>query len=71
MRLPGKADLFLAIGSSLVVYPAAAFPLLASESGARLVILNRDPTPLDAHADLFVRADIGDTLEPYGSRPGR
>ena len=66
-----KADLFLAIGSSLVVYPAAAFPLLASKSGARLVILNREPTPLDAHAELFVRADIGDTLEPYSSWPGR
>ncbi|WP_132806351.1 SIR2 family NAD-dependent protein deacylase [Tepidamorphus gemmatus] len=57
-------DLFLVIGSSLVVYPAAAIPLIARRHGARLVILNREPTDLDAHADLVVNADIGDTLEP-------
>ena len=55
-------DLFLAIGSSLVVQPAASFPLLAKRAGARLAILNRDPTPLDAVADLVVRADIGAVL---------
>ena len=62
-------DLFLAIGSSLVVYPAAAFPRLAKEGGARLVIINRDPTPLDAHADLIVRTDIGATLETFAFWP--
>lgn len=55
-------DIFLAIGSSLVVRPAAQLPLLAKESGATLVIVNREPTPLDASADLVVRADAGDTL---------
>lgn len=55
-------DLFLAIGSSLVVYPAASFPIGAKRNGARLVILNRDPTPLDDYADLVVNAEIGPTL---------
>jgi NAD-dependent deacetylase len=55
-------DLFMAIGSSLVVYPAAGFPELARRSGARLVILNRDPTPLDSLADLVLNSEIGPTL---------
>ena len=45
-------DLFLAIGSSLVVYPAAGFPVLAKQNGARLVIINRESTNLDGLADL-------------------
>ena len=56
------ADLFIAIGSSLVVYPAAGFPLLAKKRGAPLVILNRDPTDLDEVADLVLNREIGDTL---------
>ena len=60
-----KADLFLAIGSSLVVYPAAAFPAFAKECGAELVIINGEPTPLDSHADLCVRGDIGEILTPF------
>jgi len=55
-------DLFLAIGSSLVVYPAAGFPVLAKRNNAKLVIINRDPTSLDAHADLVLNTEIGDTL---------
>ncbi len=55
-------DLFLAIGSSLVVYPAAGFPRLAKRNGARLVIINRDPTPLDEIADLVLHSEIGPTL---------
>jgi NAD-dependent deacetylase len=55
-------DLFLAIGSSLVVYPAAAFPVIAAENGAQLVILNREPTDLDPIADLVIHAEIGPTL---------
>jgi NAD-dependent deacetylase len=55
-------DLFLATGSSLVVYPAAGFPALAKRAGARLVILNREPTDLDPIADLVVHAEIGPTL---------
>lgn len=55
-------DLFLAIGSSLVVYPAAGFPVLAKRNGARLVILNRDPTDQDEEADLVLHREIGPTL---------
>ena len=63
--LCSACDLFLAIGSSLVVWPAAGFPLLAKRSGARLVVLNRDPTDFDDMADLVIRADIGQTLKPF------
>jgi len=55
-------DLFIAIGSSLVVYPAAAFPELAKRSGAQLVIINREPTGLDGIADLVLNRPIGETL---------
>lgn len=57
-------DLFLAIGSSLQVYPAAGFPILAKRNGATLVILNREPTPLDEIADLVIHDEIGPTLAP-------
>ena len=57
-------DLILTIGSSLVVYPAAEFPALAKQNGARLVILNRDPTELDRMADLVLNREIGPTLAP-------
>ncbi len=56
------ADLFITIGSSLVVYPAAGFPELAVRNGARLVILNREPTGLDPLADLVLHREIGETL---------
>ena len=52
-------DLFLVLGSSLVVYPAAGFPLLAKQNGARLVIVNREPTEQDAVADLVLHDEIG------------
>jgi NAD-dependent deacetylase len=57
-----RADLLIAIGSSLVVYPAAEIPLIAKRQGADLVILNREPTPLDDYADLVLLREIGDTL---------
>jgi NAD-dependent deacetylase len=56
------ADLFIVVGSSLVVYPAAGFPELAKRRGARLAILNRDPTPLDGIADFVLHSAIGETL---------
>ena len=56
------ADLFIVAGSSLVVYPAAAFPELAKHSRATLVIINREPTGLDAIADLVLNRSIGETL---------
>jgi NAD-dependent deacetylase len=55
-------DLFVVIGSSLVVYPAAGFPELANQIGARLVILNREETPLDSMADLVLHREIGESL---------
>ncbi|MBI1179905.1 MAG: NAD-dependent deacetylase [Alphaproteobacteria bacterium] len=55
-------DLFLSVGSSLVVYPAAGFPMMAREAGAGLVILNRDPTDLDGLADLVINDEIGPAL---------
>ena len=56
------ADLFIAIGSSLVVYPAAGFPELAKRNGSRLVILNLQETGLDGLADLVLHRPIGETL---------
>jgi NAD-dependent deacetylase len=64
-RLVRQCDLFLAIGSSLVVWPAAGFPLMAKRHGAVLVIVNREPTELDDDADLVVRDDIGDVFAPF------
>ena len=55
-------DLMVVAGSSLVVYPAAAFPETAKVLGAQLAILNREPTPLDPIADLLVHGEIGPTL---------
>ena len=57
-----ECDLMLAIGSSLVVYPAADIPLMAKQAGAGLVILNREPTPLDDYADMVLNREIGETL---------
>lgn len=62
-----NCDLFIAIGSSLVVWPAAGFPLMAKRNGAALVIINRDPTEFDEFADLVIRDDIGETLSPFVS----
>ena len=56
-------DLFLVLGSSLVVYPAAAFPLLAKRRGAHLVIVNREPTEQDEYADLVIHDAIGKVMQ--------
>jgi NAD-dependent deacetylase len=60
-----QCELFVAIGSSLVVWPAAGFPLMAKRNGAALVIINRDATEFDSIADLVARNDIGDVLAPF------
>ncbi|MCC6920935.1 MAG: Sir2 family NAD-dependent protein deacetylase [Alphaproteobacteria bacterium] len=57
-----ECDLMLAVGSSLVVYPAAGIPIAAKRNGARLVILNREETELDSLADLVINAEIGPVL---------
>ena len=56
------AELLLALGSSLVVTPAADLPRIAKDSGAKLVIINRDPTPLDSIADVVINDSIGKAL---------
>lgn len=57
-----SCDLFLVLGSSLVVYPAAGFPLMAKQNGAKLAILNREPTELDSYADLVLHDEIGPVM---------
>jgi len=57
-----STDLVLALGSSLVVEPAASIPLQAKNNGARLIIVNHAETPLDGLADIVVRQSIGATL---------
>jgi NAD-dependent deacetylase len=64
-ELTESCDLFLAIGSSLVVWPAAGFPLAAKRNGARLVIINRDETEFDDIADLVLHDDIGAALASF------
>lgn len=69
--LAAMADLFLVLGSSLLVRPAASLPLVAMRSGAMLVIVNRDATPLDDEAHLVVHRRIGevfDSLCPHNVR---
>ncbi len=62
IELSRTCDFFLALGSALVVEPAASLPRLARQSGARLVIINRDPPDQDTAADLVLHASIGETL---------
>jgi len=55
-------DLFLVLGSSLVVYPAAGFPVMAKRNGAKLAIVNREPTEIDPYADLVLHDEIGPVM---------
>lgn len=59
-RWAGESQLFITLGSSLVVHPAASLPQMARDRGAKLVIVNRDPTPLDCIANLIVNAPLGE-----------
>ena len=61
-RAAETSDVFIAIGTSLTVYPVAYLPLIAREAGARVVILNDAPTPLDERADLVLNGRIGELL---------
>ena len=65
-QLSVDADVYLAMGSSLVVEPAASLPRNAKSHGARLVIINRDPTPLDHLADAVINESIGGALTSIG-----
>lgn len=57
-----QCDLFLALGSSLLVQPAASLPALAKRNKSNLIIINKDETPLDSEADLVLHASAGQTL---------
>lgn len=63
-----KCDLFVVVGSSLVVYPAADMPAVALEAGAKLVIINQGETPFDSHAQLIFSEKIGEVLPPSIAR---
>ena len=58
----GKCDLFIVVGSSLVVYPAALMPGYAVDSGAELVIVNLSETPMDDRASILIRAKAGEAM---------
>jgi NAD-dependent deacetylase len=58
-----QAEVFIVVGSSLQVQPAATFPVIAKRSGALLAIINRDPTPLDDIADFVHQGAIGAFFE--------
>lgn len=60
--LIARSDLVLVIGSSLEVTPAAVFPVQALNAGARLIIINRDPTYLDDRADVVFRQDVAEVV---------
>jgi NAD-dependent deacetylase len=62
-------DLFLVLGSSLVVYPAAGLPLMAKRNGAALAIVNREPTEQDDFADLALHDEIGPVLGAIAPAP--
>jgi NAD-dependent deacetylase len=64
MAAAAEADLMLAVGSTLQVYPVAGSVELAKEAGARVVILNDQPTPLDGLADQLLHGPIGELLPP-------
>jgi len=64
----GRSDVFLAIGTSLVVYPAAALPEIALRNGSRLVIINAEETPYDEVADVVLREQLGHVLPALAAR---
>ena len=63
IKVTNECDLFLAIGSSLVVHPAASLPMMAKEKGAKLIIINKDPTPLDSIADIVFHSSASEILD--------
>ena len=69
-EVTSNSDLYIAIGSTLLVEPAASFPRMARRAGASLVILNNAETPLDDYADLVLREQISETLQEVMRRLG-
>jgi NAD-dependent deacetylase len=62
LALAREADVMLVVGSSLVVYPAAEIPLVAARGGARLILINAEPTPYDRIADVVIHGRAGEVL---------
>jgi NAD-dependent deacetylase len=62
LALARQADVMLVVGSSLVVYPAAEIPLVATRSGAQLIVINAEPTPFDELAAVVIRGKSGEVL---------
>ncbi len=62
-RRSQQAEVFIVVGSSLVVYPAAHMPMIAKQNGARLIIINLGETPFDDYADVLIRGKAGETME--------
>ena len=58
-----ECDLFIVLGSSLVVRPACGLPIIAKQAGAKLIIINREETPLDGIADLVLHDEIGPLMK--------
>lgn len=63
-----RAEVFLALGTSLAVYPVAYLPLIAKQTGGRVVIVNGEPTEMDDIADAVLRAGLGEVLPDLVSR---
>ena len=63
-----KCDLFISIGTSLVVYPVAGFPKLAKEIGAKVIIINNEPTDYDSIADLVIHQQIGQVFSDFSTK---
>ncbi len=63
-----NCDLFIVIGSSLVVYPAAYMPVYARDGGAKLAIINLEPTPLDEYAAVVIRGKAGEVMSEVMER---
>ena len=67
-HIAATVDVLLVLGSSLVVHPAAAIPMAAAEAGVRLVIVNREPTPLDSLATVILRDPVEEVLPALEAR---
>ena len=62
LELARAAEVILVVGSSLVVYPAAEIPLVAIRSGARMIVVNAEPTPFDGLAEVVIQGRSGEVL---------
>ena len=70
LELARRADVILVVGSSLVVYPAAAIPRVAVETGARMIVVNAEPTPFDRLAEVVIRGRSGEVLPELAALTG-